>query len=125
MKHMRTALSVYSLIVGFGVIGIWVMILIEGNLKEGWMALGFHLFSEYLMALILLISGILMLRRIQIGIALNLIGLGMLLYSVINAAGYYGQEGNVPMLVMFVVLAFLTIGAIGISFLSFYDPSDS
>ena len=35
--------------------------------------------------------------------------LGFLFYSVINAAGFYGQRGETPFLVMFIVIFILAV----------------
>lgn len=85
-------IAFYSIFIGVSVIAMWVLILSTEVLPEGKTELSFHLISEFLMALICLISGIQILRRSRLGKLLNITGLGMVLYSVLNAAGYYGEK---------------------------------
>ena len=102
----------YSVFIGITVIAMWTMILLTQSPNEGKKELAFHLFSELLMALLCLVSGILILRNILFGRLLNILGLGMVIYSVINAAGYYGEKNETPMMIMFIVLFILTSIAI-------------
>ena len=110
---MKTKIiAYYSIFVGISVIAMWTMILLTETPKEGKTELSFHLFSEFLMALLCLASGILLLRKKPISRLLNILGLGMVIYSVLNAAGYYGEKNEIPMMIMFIVLLILTSVAI-------------
>lgn len=91
---------------------MWLMILTTQEPPEGRIEMTFHLFSEFLMACICIVSGILLLKNNPRGRLCSLIGLGMVLYSVLNAAGYYGELNNVPMMVMFISLSVLTLVAL-------------
>ena len=99
----------YSIFIGISVIAMWIMILLTENPAEGKTELSFHIFSEFLMALLCLVSGILLLKNKPKGRLLNILGLGMVIYSVINAAGYYGEKSETLMMIMFIVLLILTI----------------
>lgn len=68
----------------------------------------FHVISELIMAIICLLGGILLLRRNKYGPLLNTIGLSMILYSVLNAAGYFGQTKEWGSTAMFVCLFVIT-----------------
>jgi len=102
----------YSIFIGVSVIAMWTMILLTETPQEGKTELSFHLVSEFLMALLCLVSGILLLRKNVISRLLNLLGLGMVIYSVLNAAGYYGERNEIPMMIMFIVSSILTLIAI-------------
>jgi len=102
----------YSVFIGISVIALWIMILLNETLPEGRTELSFHLFSELVMALLCLSSGILMIRRVRAGKILNITGLGMVAYSVINAAGYYGERGDTAMMIMFIVIFLSTLAAV-------------
>ena len=91
---------------------MWTMILLTQTPPEGKTELGFHLFSEFLMALLCLFSGILLLRNKPFSRFLNILGLGMVIYSVLNAAGYYGEQKQLPMTILFITLFILTSTAI-------------
>ena len=108
----------YSIFIGIAVIAMWTMILFAQNPPEGKTELTFHLLSEFIMALLCLFSGILILGNKPIGKFLNVLGLGMVIYSVLNAAGYYGESNEFQMVMMFIILFILTSIAIIINFKS-------
>jgi hypothetical protein len=98
----------YSIFIGISVIALWIMILLTESPPEGRTELSFHLFSEFLMALLCLVSGILLLGNKPMGKLLNILGLGMVIYSVLNAAGYYGERNEIQMMILFITLLILT-----------------
>jgi hypothetical protein len=110
--HLKKLISFYSILIGIAVIGMWIVILVTQPVAEGVIELSFHLYSEFAMAVVLLVSGVMMLYSKKFARMTNMGGLGMLVYSTINAAGYYGEKGDQDMMVMFMVLAVLSIGAI-------------
>jgi hypothetical protein len=91
---------------------MWTIILLKQEIAEGKIEMFYHLFSEFLMAVLYVISGILLLFKNKKAKLLNILGLGMVIYSVLNAAGYYGERENVPMQVMFTILFLLSTSAI-------------
>ena len=99
----------YSIILGVAVIILWFFIFKNQNIPEGKTALFFHVFSEFLMAFTCILSGIMMLRKTPYAKPVNLLALGMVIYSVLNAAGYYGGKGDLAMLFLFSVLFVLTL----------------
>lgn len=110
---MKTKIvAYYSIFIGISVIAMWVMILQTETPPEGKIELSFHLFSEFLMAVLCLISGILLLGKKPISRSLNILGLGMVVYSVLNAAGYYGENNDTSMMIIFILLLILTSIAI-------------
>ena len=66
--------------------------------------MGFHLMSEFLMACFCIVSGIKILLKHRQSFLINSAAHGMVVYSVANAAGYYGEKGNWPITVMFLFL---------------------
>jgi len=61
------------------------------------------------MVLFCFVSGILILEKHPLGNILNIIGLSMILYSVLNAAGYYSERNDLTLKVLFTLL-FLVSG---------------
>lgn len=98
----------YTIFIGIAVIAMWTIILSTQNLSEGKIELSFHLLSELIMALLCLFSGMLILRNNPAGKYLSILGLGMVIYSVLNAAGYYGESNEIRMMIMFIALLLLT-----------------
>jgi hypothetical protein len=80
------------------------MTLLTGGISEKPIEISLHLISEFSMAVLLLISGISILRDKKYGRTIFLISNGMLIYSVMNAAGYYGQRNNFIMVGMFSII---------------------
>jgi hypothetical protein len=93
----------YSIFIGISVMGMWCMILLGNGTAEGLIEISFHLFSEFLMAVLLIAGGIGLLKDRTYGKKVFLISNGMLIYSVLNAAGYYGQRGSFIMTGMFMI----------------------
>ena len=100
--------AVYSIVVGISVIVQWGMTLLTGGITEGPIEISFHLISEFLMAILLLISGIGLLSGKTYGKKVFFISNGMLIYSVLNAGGYFGQRSNFPMMYMFLAIFVIT-----------------
>ena len=109
---IRKVISYYSIFIGIAVISMWTMILLNQEIPEGRTEMSFHLISEFLMAILCVLSGLLWLSKRRIGKTLNILAMGMVIYSVLNAAGYYGERDNVPMMVMFSAIFILTTFAV-------------
>ena len=111
----RNLIAVYSVLVGFMMIGMWVFLLSTSQVPEACerpKKLSFHLIAEFSTAVLLIISGTGLLLGSEWARTLSPISLGMLLYTVIMSAGYYIHQDNLPMVTMFMVLTILTIVAI-------------
>ena len=85
--------GIYSIGLGLSVAGLWLVILVSGDIPEGRIELGFHLVSEAIMALICAVSGAGLVAGRRRARPWNIAGHAMVLYSVLNAAGYYGERG--------------------------------
>jgi hypothetical protein len=94
----------YSMLLGISVILLWTFILNPAGQKEGKIEMGFHLMSEFLMACFCIVSGIKILLKHREAFLINSVSHGMVIYSVANAAGYYGERGDKTMMVMFLIL---------------------
>lgn len=106
----------YSVFLGSSVIFLWVFILKPSAQEEGKLEMGFHLMSEFLMACFCIVSGFKILRNHKDSFLINSAGHGMVIYSVANAAGYYGEKGNWPMTVMFLFLFCISLIILVINF---------
>ena len=105
----------YAILVGILMIAQWMFSIATNSVPEfetaPW-AIGFHLAGEFLTALILIIGGIASLKSTNWGKQFLLVGLGMVIYSEIVSPGYFAQQGQWAMIVMFAVLLFGTIFAV-------------
>lgn len=102
----------YALVVGTFMLGFWIVLLVAGEIPELTTApyeIGYHLLAEFLTAVALLASGIGLLGGRSLARRLYPVALGLLLYTVVNSAGYYAQLGDVAMVGMFTVLTVATL----------------
>lgn len=75
----------------------------------------FHLAAEMTTSFALVLGGAAIAIRKQLGYPVNMVGLGMLAYTVIVSPGYYAESGEFAFVVMFGVLMLLTLSFIVIS----------
>ncbi len=103
----------YAIVVGVLMLFQWGFFLATGQVPEVQtepIRLGFHLMAEGLTALGLLIGGIGLLKsRRWAKFVLMLVSIGMVIYSEIVSPGYFAQQGQWALVLMF---AFLLFGAI-------------
>lgn len=99
----------YSVFLGLSVIVMWIQIIMNESIPEGKTEMSFHLFSEFLMALLCLLSGFLLIKQKPKGQITNATAHAMVIYSLINAMGYYAERNEKSMVVLFIILAFLSI----------------
>lgn len=71
--------------------------------------LTFHLIAELGTSIMLIFSGFSILSSKKQAYRLMFISLGMLIYSIVNAAGYFAQLGNWIFVLFFIVLISLTV----------------
>lgn len=108
------ALAWFEIVVGAGMVALWTMLLATGQVPEataGQRDIWFHIAAELTAATILVAAGVWVLRsgatqRARLAAAA---GLGALLYTVVNSAGYYAEAGDWAPVVMFGLLAAATV----------------
>ncbi|KTG28346.1 hypothetical protein [Haloferax profundi] len=108
--------AVYALVVGVAILGLWVGLVVTNQateLRTEPFSMFTHLVAEGLTAVTLLGAGIGLVRGTVWARPLSLVAFGMLLYAVINSAGYYAQIGEVGPMLVFSALAFTTVVALG------------
>ncbi len=107
---IKTLASVH-LIVGGSILFMWLFFYVSGSIPELETApheIAMHLIAEGLMALLLILSGVLLLRQSSCATSITYIAYGMLLYSVINSSGYFLSPLNIPMILMFLIIAIVS-----------------
>lgn len=103
--------AIYSILMGLSIISLWSMLFITQQIPEletELFDISFHIFSELLLAITLIIGGINLLRDTKKSEMVFFLSMGLLVYSVINAAGYYGQQANWGMFGMFGTFAIIS-----------------
>jgi hypothetical protein len=101
-------IAVYSLFLGTAILGLWTLILITGEIPEGQVEFTFHLFSEFLMAAGCLAAGTMLYKKKRSGTLVAIAAHAMVIYSVLNASGYYAERGEVAFPVLFLILMTLS-----------------
>lgn len=102
----------FGIIVGFLMLAQWSFFLATGQVPELQtepIRIYFHLTSEFVTAMGLLLSGIGLLRNTSWGKIGYLVATGMLLYSVIVSPGYFAQQGQWVPVGMFAVLLIMAL----------------
>ncbi|MFQ6012115.1 MAG: hypothetical protein ACE5LS_00505 [Thermoplasmata archaeon] len=84
------------------------------ELQEAPREIAFHLAAEFATAILLVVVGAALLLGTQRARILSPLALGMLLYTVVNSAGFYAQRDNLGMVTMFMALVVLTVMAIAL-----------
>ena len=108
--------AIYALCVGVLMLVQWAFFLLTGNVPEletaPW-SIAFHLAAEFLTAIMLIISGVMLLKQHPLGKQIFLLAVGMVIYAMVNSAGYFAQSGDWVFVVMFGVL--LALAGVSIS----------
>ena len=112
MMRLRPLASAYAIGVGLAMLGLWTALYLTGEIPDlatAPLEIGFHLVAEGLTAIALLAAGVGVFRDWGVAVRLLPVALGMLLYTVVNSAGYYANLGEWPMVGMFLALTALTL----------------
>ena len=114
--RFRRAAAIYSIIVGLAMIGVWIMLLVTGQdpelqteLQTIPIAIGMAITSDFLTAAMLLAGGFGLIINRGWAVKVFLLAMGFLFYSVMNAAGLYGQRGDLAFTGMFTVIFVLAV----------------
>jgi hypothetical protein len=108
VKQKLTAVAVFELAVGVGVIIWWVFVSTTGRVPEleaGERSIWFHIAAELLMAALLIIGGIRIRTNAPRARLASALALGTLVYSGVNSAGYFADDGSWGMVSVLVLVA--------------------
>jgi hypothetical protein len=117
--NIKLIAAIYSIIIGIAMIGMWLALIVTNQVPEintEPIRITYHLIGEFLTAILLLIGGFGLFTNRGWGFHVFLIAMGMLLYTVIVSAGYYGQKNDIIMVGIFTIFQVLTVLFIGLSF---------
>lgn len=103
--------GIYCAGVGIAMASLWVLFYVAGTipgLETAPLEIGYHLLAEGLTAGFLLVAGYGLLQSRDWVASVLPVSLGMLLYTVINSAGYYAHRSDLVMVGMFTLLTLST-----------------
>ncbi len=109
---MKKAVSIYSIIVGISMIAMWLFFFFSDSIPEletEPLRIMMLLMAEITTAILLISSGIGMLKRLNWASNLSLFALGMLIYTLIQSPGYFLEMKEYAMVGMFAVLLVLAV----------------
>jgi len=112
MKHW---VGYFMVIMGILMAGMWSFFLAAGMVPELEtipFTTAAHLGAEFGTAIMMVTGGLLILKQKPQAELIALLALGMYLYAVIQAPGYYLQQGAIVFVVMFAVFLVLGISAV-------------
>lgn len=99
--------AIYAIGVGVLMLVQWVFFLVTGNVPElqsaPW-SITFHLAAEFLTAILLITSGVMLIKVHPLAKQVFLLAAGMVIYAMVNSAGYFAQAGDWIFVVIFGVL---------------------
>ncbi|MCF8304527.1 MAG: hypothetical protein K9I94_14735 [Bacteroidales bacterium] len=104
--------AIFSIIIGVFNIITWIMLIITGqvaDIEEKLISFVFHWTSEFGMAVIMIIAGILILTRKPLHRQIYFFGSGMLLYAIGGATVFYIINFELAGVIMGSVITLLTI----------------
>jgi len=99
--------GIYAIIVGIGIIGLWAMLFLTKQipeLKSEPIAIKFHLAAEITMGFLSILSGIFLFLGLSWADSFFILAMGLIIYAVINSAGYYGQRKQWSFVIMFGII---------------------
>jgi len=111
MMVRRIAL-IYSIAVGALMIVMWSFFIVAGQVPElqtDPYAISLHLFDEFTTAILLIVGGIGLIKRSRWALHIHLISIGMLIYTLVVSPGYYLDQGQIYIPVLFGILLVMTI----------------
>lgn len=111
MMVRRIAL-IYSIAVGALMIVMWSFFIVTGQVPEfqtNPYAISLHLFDEFTTAILLIVGGIGLIKRSKWALHIHLISIGMLIYTVVVSPGYYLDQGQIYIPILFGILLVIAI----------------
>ena len=109
---VRRIVVVYSITVGALMIAMWLFFIFTGNVPEFKTtpySISLHLFDEFVTAILLIIGGAGLIKKAKWALHIHLISIGMLFYTVIVSPGYYLDQGQVYIPILFAVLLIFAV----------------
>ena len=109
---MKKMAGIFSSLVGSSVVILWVILLYTEQVPElatESVEIYFHITAELIMAILLIISGIGIIIGCSWSIRMFTFSSGFLVYSIINSSGYYIENENSLMLIIFSIILVINL----------------
>ena len=112
MKNTLKVSGIFQIVVGSGMIGIWIVSFLKGTVPEIQtepMRISMHFLAEMATATLLLVSGFTILLRKRLRETLFHISFGALFYTLIVSPGYFAQHDQWGTVTLFLVLLIISV----------------
>lgn len=113
--------GIYAILIGIGILGIWIMLFLTKQIPElntEPVAIAFHITAEITMGILSLISGIFLFIGLSWAPYFFILAMGLVIYAVVNAAGYYGQKKQWSFVIMFVIILITSVTLVILNLIS-------
>jgi len=107
--------GIFALVIGIGILGLWTMLLLTKQVPElntEPVAIAFHITAEIIMGVLSLVSGIFLLIGLSWAPYFFVLAMGLVIYAVINSAGYYGQRKQWAFVIMFGIILITSVSLV-------------
>ncbi len=107
--------GIYAILIGIGILGLWTMLLLTNQVPEletEPVAIALHITAEIIMGILSLISGIFLLIGLSWAPYFFILAMGLVIYAVINSAGYYGQKKQWAFVIMFGIILITSVSLV-------------
>ena len=104
--------GIYAIIIGLGIIGLWLMLILTKQVpefKSEPVAIKFHITAEITMGTLSILSGIFLLIGVSWANYFFSLAMGLVIYAVINSAGYYAQKNQWSFVIMFGIILIASV----------------
>jgi hypothetical protein len=112
---MKRTIGFFMVIMGALMAAMWSFLLLSGlvpELKTVPFTTAAHLAAEFSTAALMIFGGTSILKRTPQAEKIALVGWGMFTYAVIQAPGYFLQQGEVGFVIVFAIFVLLGLAAI-------------
>jgi peptidoglycan/LPS O-acetylase OafA/YrhL len=112
LHPMALGAAIFAFVAGAFLIILWAWLVLTGEVPDYDMhpiAATLHVIAELLTGVALVAAGYALVTRKSWAHKAYLVGAGMLLYALVQAAGYYAENGPGSMVVVFVLLMVLAV----------------
>jgi len=108
---MKKIIAIYQIIIGLGMIGIWILLFLSNQIPEiqtELIRITMHILAEITTGVLLISSGVYILTKKKFSSLFD-ISSGSLIYTLIVSPGYYAQKGEWAVFAIFSAMLIITV----------------
>jgi CHASE3 domain sensor protein len=115
LKVILIISGIYAIVIGIGIVGLWSMLILTNQapeLRTEPVAIKFHIAAELSMGILSIFSGIFLLIGFSWAPLVFILAMGLVIYAVINSAGYYAQNKQSAFVIMFGIILITSLSLV-------------